>query len=91
MKIFSLQSKWALAGWSVVLGAVLDYLITSQTYEGMSCLAVVGTRCPLAEAGWPFKIGIWQQADYYNLWNFLFWILITLIILTLIRYFKYKN
>ena len=74
----------------MVLGTLFDYLIISKTYIGMSCIAVVGAKCPLAVAGWPFKFEVWKQADYYNLPDVLFWLFTVFIVLSLIRYFKRK-
>lgn len=91
MKVFSLQTKKHLVGWSVLLGVIVDYIIIKLTYGGYACIQVVGAQCPSGYAGWPFKFDIWKQTDYLNLPDLFFWIIISFIILFATRHFNKNN
>ena len=82
MKIFSLKSIVDSLAWSLGLGFILDYISTfKHNYDlynctGDSCIAILNQKL--------FPFG--------NLYlNFLFWVLVVFIILSLIRYFKIKK
>ena len=98
MKIFSLQSKTGLAVWSVVVGLVLSILISISTQAYTE--SAFQTVCASSYAhGWPavVRVSVCQGNNYFsfnntNEWiNLFFWILVVLIILSLIRYFKKKH
>jgi len=103
MKIFSLKTKKHLLGWGVILGILVNLIITFCTNldefsnPGFP-LHIFKKLCEinLCEG---FNFGI---KDYFLLFfkqyvwqsmisNQVFWILLVLIILSLVRYFKYKN
>ncbi len=101
MKLFNLQSKWHLAGWSVVLGSVIFYAVDRITLkQGLppSFAGIPGNIYYFG--GWPFHyryaVGPFVSANPEiaspaYLYNLFFWILTVFIILSLIRYFKKRN
>ena len=75
----------------MVLGLVLNFIVIKFTYEVLFCITLVGITCPDAKAGWPMTFEIWKTLDYFNLYNIIFWIFVSLIMLSLIRHFKIKH
>jgi hypothetical protein len=99
MKIFSLESKTVLIGWSLLLGYLfwrISYSVTKR-YEylgdtgfdgGLSGskgngMAFVGSD------GFPFHTG--QFDDFRMYLNLFFWVIVALIILSLIKHIKKQN
>ena len=98
MKIFSLESKLDIVIWSIVFGFVVDFLLNLIVIQipcfGFGCgeLGAEG----ILRSGFPvytqFQSSDFVETNLYGLiFNAIFWILVSLIILSLIRYFKNKN
>lgn len=100
MKIFSLETKTNLVGWSVILGFLFNAIILMLPIWGKSpgglseYIEIIG--------GWPvylripfdFINGSYFQATLTNvgyLCDLFFWILVAFIILSLVRHFRKKN
>ena len=100
MKLFNLQSKTGLVGWSAVLSLVINYALHFYSRNGSPILATV-IYPDEKIAGWPLSYmvyGGWppyqyvSNADFISLFvNFVFWTLAVFIVLSLIRYIKNKN
>lgn len=95
MKIFSLQSKWSLLGWSFVSGYVLNnlayrFLVTS----GKNCsnlLAGDYMHCQIPpKTGFPIQTSMIAFNNQFLI-NLAFWILISLVALSLFKYFKSRH
>ena len=99
MKIFSLETKKHLIVWSMILGFSINtlvYFITDDFYyeacarlnPKYGCIgpAVVGP----SDLGWPFEIsrGLFDLGFWIN---FVFWFFVALIILSLVRWLKYRK
>ncbi len=102
MKIFSLETKKYVLGWSVVLGALTNWaimILTTRSSNGLSLdsHSVACSDCYQAHMGWPFalKYAALIRYDYENrlagAGNFIFWIFIVFIILSLVRHFRNKK
>ena len=94
MKIFSLQSKTGLVAWSVGLGFLMNFLAEHLVVYKIPCGVDMDVEfCTVS--GWPFVTGFFGSLIYYDLikflYNLVFWVLVVLIILSLIRYFKTKK
>ena len=91
MTIFSLQTKKHLLGWSVVTGVGFHLGFLWMTYR----LNRKGFGFYDYYVDWPLKIHITDYPDQFFLRNFIantiFWFLVSLILLSLIRYFKYRT
>lgn len=92
MKIFSLESKAGLVVWSVILGIVIERIIfpLSEIPYPADGPAFYVTR------GFPFiyymSLAEFNPYDYSKLvLNLLVWIVVVLIILSLVRYFRKKK
>lgn len=90
MKIFSLQSKSYVILWSVVIGYVLNFIAYKYTRASLSCL-FAPTDCPDLKGGWPFLYEFYKNNYYLVYCNLIFWVLVSYISLSLIKYFKNKN
>ena len=104
MTIFSLQTKKHLVGWSLVFGFFINLILSYLTpdYKNLSyctsdgiCTTIYGKQ--LTNFGFPFNVDI-QNAygllDFFVLefWlNFIFWIIVSFVILSLIRHFKTRK
>ncbi len=92
MKIFSLEAKKHLAGWSVTLGVFINLLVSKFTKNFLVCQEDCSN---VYFQGWPIKvrldaIKVYGDEGFPLVVNLLFWILFILIILSLIRYFRTK-
>lgn len=105
MKIFSLQSKKSLFYASLIIGLVLNILsmfmvvrnFSSGALEYMTKITFRGFPLPVSTFGYSGDIAV-NSVKYANPYvfipfivNFIFWILAVFIILSLIRYFKYRK
>lgn len=100
MKIFSLETKINLVGWSVGLGFLAD-MVASRFSNTHNCNPVglePGACIFFEKHGWPFRyqlsdIGVDYLFIVHNIvWlNLLFWVLAVFIILFAARYFRRKN
>lgn len=107
MRIFNLQTKKHLIGWSAVLGLIINFLLFKlgpwlyKPCVGF-CLAMpiyppdFGFPFKFYSSSWPRWFGLLSY-DYIRTDSFLkinfvldgvFWILVSLILLCLIRYFR---
>lgn len=93
MKIFSLQSKWALVVWSVIL-AFCIYSIVFGIYS------IQAFNCALIKNDWScfnvfnerYRVLLPFGSMYQFIWaNFLYWVLVVFIVLNLVNYFKKKK
>jgi hypothetical protein len=88
MKIFSLQSKIGLVGWSLVLGS-LAYFIDEGLFFGAEMSHCTSTLndyvCSKDVASYYL---LFFQNEYFNT---AFWISVVFIILFIIRYFRNRN
>lgn len=99
MKIFSLESKKHLVVWSVVLGFAVNIVLNKITFKTNQCipnpLGVMDGCVYNTIYGFPFPYweGGFVNPPFDNLYkfNFIFWILIVFIILSLVRHFRKKN
>lgn len=95
MKIFSLETKKHLVGWGIVTSLLFQGILYWVSYgNNYKFYGEGGSGWPDFFIGLPFKIHI---SDYIDqaviqkiIGNFIFWILVSLVILFLIRYFR-KN
>lgn len=94
MKIFSLQTKKHLVGWSVVWGLFINFVAKLVTYRKDTCNPWVMDTCTKIESyGYPwryYETGGKYEVELSN-FNIYFWLFVSLIILSLIRYFKYHR
>ncbi|MDR3643175.1 MAG: hypothetical protein P4L74_06145 [Candidatus Doudnabacteria bacterium] len=103
MKIFSLKSRTGLVAWSIILGFIINVIVSALAYAfgyvertPAFCLTCISPQTVSYFYGFPFQVwldrfsspGIWE---YYFFFNLLFWIFVILVILSLIRYFKHKK
>jgi len=89
MKIFSLETKKHLVGWGLGLGLVIDLVLSKLTL-----IAKWDYDAYIAYFGFPLNGAISQNhlpLDKIFLFNLFFWILISLIVLSLVRHFRKKN
>ncbi len=97
MKIFSLELKKNLALWGIILGLIVTSLLFISnkllTPSPIECFGSNPVDClvnPIPgrpDFGWPI-----QFHNYHGfIYDLISWILVSLIILSAIRYFKYKN
>jgi hypothetical protein len=103
MKIFSLQSKISLTFWSVGLGVVIDlaaFIKSKFVWLPIGgCLNWAETRfyCTdfFAQYGWPIRLETKLQASQVPilafLYNGIFWISVSFIILFIVRHFRKKS
>ncbi len=102
MKIFSLETKKHLVGWSLGLGVILLIISYGWGRNEFSCgsyEAGVMDRCvSYFKYGWPIKF--YSPSDGFSapvflftsfLINYIIWILASLLILFIIRHFKYRK
>ncbi len=98
MKIFSLESKGSLLGWSIVLG----FVVNTAIFEFTKRVYIACTFWPCQRSfeayryGWPIvadtgDLGPAIDVKPIYLLNLFFWFFSVLIILSLIRYFRNKN
>lgn len=100
MSIFSLQTKKHLVGWGVGFGIVLNFVISLFTAKVNYFSVYFGFPIKIYDSitALDFKESIWYALKgYFSFFTYpnmiinqVFWFLISLIILSLIRYFK-KN
>ncbi len=107
MKLFSLESKLSLVGWSVLSGLLANTLFYYFSKVKIFDCFDLDCQREVIDYGWPFKflpyklngyvpstvkeILFYPVIRYIFILDSLFWILIVFIILSLIRYFKKKN
>ena len=98
MKIFSLQTKKHLVVWGGVLGVILNWFVMMKSLTFYIPSSVTGRVIgPIQTVGFSFhsKVGenLYNPSIYRNYFytNAIFWILIMLIILSIIRHFKYHR
>lgn len=92
MKIFTLETKKHLAGWSVILGAVLLAYISLSITKTVPCdsgiFGFISGNCK--SFGWPFSITLFEPPTKLFL-NFVFWVLVSFLMLGVLRRKKYGN
>jgi hypothetical protein len=99
MKIFSLETKTNLVGWSLVLGILISGLVACVFHQ-QAVFFDGGSTSNLFGA--PFEWSIFHHQEllkthYYSyslvglFYNILFWGLVVFIFLSLVRYFRKKN
>ncbi len=99
MKIFTLESKKNLFVWTLILAGTMDFIFSRFLIFKIQCESdVIGTITVCDAHGWPFLsqpqggyAGSMAKDLMYVLWNFIFWILVAFIILSLIRHFRIKK
>lgn len=94
MKIFSLETKKHLVGWSLVFGFILKQIAYSLTVTSSYCGDdLLHDACKIY--GYPYKVPYSYMGemgkDYLHWVNLLFWILVILIILSIIRHVKSRS
>ena len=104
MIIFSLQTKKHLLGWSMGLGLMTNFIINYLTAVSKNlsscspsgvCTQIYGSR--LTNFGFPFVADVHDANNWWGFiplefwYNLLFWFFGSLIILSLIRYFRYRK
>jgi hypothetical protein len=101
MKIFSLETKKLLVWWSLGFGFILNYIIIRVT-EDSTCSAGSFFRClDQLRVGWPIEYynpkffntypdELWKLVAFLSV-NLIFWILISLVVLSLVRRWKYRR
>jgi len=93
MKIFSLQTKKHLVGWSMGLGIVVNILIslaTLKSYQPICSISFLGPCTKIYTFGFPLNNEHRSGELLIPLLDAIFWIIVSLIILSLIRFFKSK-
>lgn len=105
MKIFSLQSKKSLFYASTIIGLILNILSMFMVVKNSS-FGALEYMIERTSRGFPLPIPTYSHGDIVNLnsvkftqpyvfipfiVNFIFWILVAFIILSLIKYFKYRK
>ena len=103
MKIFSLKSKTSLVLWAVVLGLFVNAVLFILSMRSYSCSSAAFDNLPNSNelaicttVGRPFSLDVniytnTQNYVFYFFVNLIFWILVVFMVLSLIRYFKYKK
>lgn len=104
MKIFSLESKWHLVGWSLVLGFIINNLINLKLLKFISTMPMaVFPAYEKYTTGYPFHITVYARNNNpeilaasslfnaYGFANLMFWVFIAFIIFLFARHFKYKK
>ena len=99
MKIFSLQSKLGLIGWSLILGLIIEEIIFRTTYRFFppeAGIAYIPEHIPVYAIP-PFQAGSWpilRGSNFFateHLINGIFWILIVVVFLSLFKYLKARH
>lgn len=98
MKIFSIEKKRYVILWSFFFGFLANWLTNTVTKTTEECRVTdAGEFCPTVyHQGWPISVTLDTMKIYGDeglpiLINLIFWILVCLIILSIIRYFRYRN
>ncbi|MBI3232285.1 MAG: hypothetical protein HYZ51_04365 [Candidatus Doudnabacteria bacterium] len=111
MKIFSLETKKHLAGWSVGVSLILNMVILIASVVGSRVAhdsPVFVSTYYAKDFGFPFLLNIptsvgeivveskFLSIDHFYfpnsfIWNFIFWVLVSLIVLNLVRRWKYRK
>ncbi len=95
MKIFSLETKTEFRFWMLGLGLIGDFVTSWITFFCQPWEYSKGCERGFG-FGWPFKAEIhlgFGTGKFFFIFvlNLLFWILVTLIILSLVKYFSNKQ
>src|SRR3989344_4125851 len=89
MKIFSLETKKHLVGWSVIFSIMLflysSFLFTKTVPCNDNFFSFIAGNCK--SFGWPYSFTFFDPPTKL-LVDFIFWIIVSLIILSIIRHFK---
>jgi hypothetical protein len=101
MKIFSLETKKHLLGWSLICGVALNLLLNRITFVIVSpptCQTIDSISCNSGSYGFPLNVhfGNFQEdvlavtlkQEVFPILNYFIWILVVFIILSLIRHFR---
>lgn len=96
MKIFSLETKKHLVGWSVSFALILFVGSNYFMQSIFGCHEPVNLRYAPFCPGRPIAIDLSRNSFGVNqllvlITDFIFWFLVVLIILSLIRHFRYKK
>lgn len=97
MKIFSLETKTHVLGWGIAAGFVVNRLVSIISRTKEDCPSYMAGDCPTVYyQGWPVQATLDSMKVYGDeglllFANLLFWILVSLITLSLIRHFKHGN
>ena len=98
MKFFSLESNITLVVWSVIFGLGASKFVNRFITKEFLCPSdIVGVVEPCFGYGWPLTIKplgatlpTYAHVEY-NLYNFIFWVLVAIIILVIIRNIRSKK
>lgn len=90
MKIFSLQSKTSLAIWSLIFGLAGFFILEIEFFSAVldQCTSTLDDVTCTKSLRESYGILLPFQNEYINM---IFWVLISLIILSLIRHFRNKK
>ena len=86
MTILSLKSNFHLIAWSIILGLLIDVPLTLDFHYGSCPGWFGGTE---ACVGWPVVVNAPILGALFS--DLIFWILVALLILSLVRYFRNKK
>jgi K+-sensing histidine kinase KdpD len=92
MKIFSLETKKHVVGWGIIISITINIISNFTFYDIRPCIqktlfSFLSNNCKFY--GWPWHYSIYEI--HYLLYNLFFWILVSLVVLSLVRNFRKKN